>query len=184
MDVIGRLLSITRMSKPVKREFLDIVNFAICKTVNETLHSGTRDFFRKVGEYHLDEAMKRGYIKIDRHDRPLDVMMGIATYLESMGYMGRIEIDRLSETEAMVEMHDVSVTGSSVQILGEKKTPSHYMTNLMIAALKRLGIKAELEDVQFDREKNRFIEHWRILGRVAPRHLKSSMLATGLCSNK
>lgn len=156
------------MSKPVKPEFLDVVNFAICKTVNEILDKGAPDFFKKVGEYHLDEAMKRGYVKIDNHDRPLDVLIGIANYLESVGYMGGIVIDRLSETEAMVEMHDVSVTESSVQILGEGKTPSHYMTNLMIAALKRLGVQAELEDVQFDREKNRFKEHWRILGRVSP----------------
>ena len=78
--------------------------------------------------------------------------------------MERILIDKVGDNEAEVEMYGVSVTDSSVKILGEKKTPSHYMTNLMFAALERLGVGARLKDVEFDQEKRRFREYWKILG--------------------
>jgi len=33
----------------------------------------------------------------------------------------------------------------------------------MLAALSRLGIKAELKEVAFDEEGRKFKEHWKIL---------------------
>jgi hypothetical protein len=39
------------------------------------------------------------------------------------------------------------------------------MTNIMLAALKRIGVEAELEEVEFDSTGNTFKEHWRVLGR-------------------
>jgi len=37
------------------------------------------------------------------------------------------------------------------------------MTNIMLAALGRLGIQAELKDVSFDEKARKFKEHWKIL---------------------
>ncbi|MDK2384119.1 MAG: hypothetical protein QI199_04835 [Candidatus Korarchaeota archaeon] len=148
--------------KPVRPEFLDIINYAICSAVNEFLGpEKAREFFRRVGEHHLEEAMRRGLISLEGR-KPLDALLGIARYLEDMGYMGRIEIERLSDTEAIVTMRDVSVTESSLRLLGEGKEPSHYMTNLMFAALRRLGIEAELRDLEARPEENTFREHWII----------------------
>lgn len=144
-------------------EFLDIINYSICEAVNEYLRESAAAFFRKVGEYHLDEAMRRGLVRFERDRKPLDNLIGIAKYLESTGYMGRIVIERLGEDEALVEMHGVSVTKSSVRLLRDGKQPSHFMTNIMLAALSRLGIQAELRDVSFDEEAQRFKEHWKIL---------------------
>lgn len=107
--------------------------------------------------------MKRGLIKIEPDDKPLDTLIKIARYLESVGYMEKIIINKLSENEALVEMHKVSVTRSSVKMLKENKQPSHYMTNIMLAALRKLGIRAELKDVEFDEEKCYFKEYWKIL---------------------
>ena len=152
------------MRNNIKPEFLDIINYAICQAVDEFLDGKATEFFEKVGEYHLNEALKRGLIKIDPDDKPLDTLIRIARYLESVGYMEKILINKLSENEAFVEMHGVSVTRSSVKMLKENKQPSHYMTNIMIAALKKLGIRAELKDVEFDEEKCHFKEHWRVLG--------------------
>jgi hypothetical protein len=145
-------------------EFLDIINLAICEAAHDYFGDRARQFFRKVGEYHLKEALRRGAIQIDSSDKPLDALLKIAKYLESVGYMKRIVIDRLSETEALVQMHGVSVTNSSLKILEEGKEPSHYMTNVMLAALEKLGVQAELKDVDFDRQRNQFKESWRILG--------------------
>ena len=58
----------------LRPELLDIINFAICEAVNEYLGERSGEFFRRVGEYHLDEAMRRDLIKIDPHEKPLDVM--------------------------------------------------------------------------------------------------------------
>jgi len=152
------------MGNCIKPEFLDIINYSICQAVNEYLDEKAVEFFRRVGEHHLDEATKRGLVKIDRTRKPLDNLIEVARYLESTGYMEKIVIDRLSEDEAFVEMYGVSVTSSSVKLLREGKHPSHYMTNIMLAALGRLGIQAELRDVAFDEKACKFREHWKILG--------------------
>lgn len=151
------------MQRCVKPEFLDIINYSVCEAVNEYVKEGAATFFRKVGEYHLDEAVRRGYVHVESDRKPLDNLIEIAKYLESTGYMEKIVIERLNEDEALVEMHGVSVTKSSVRLLRDGKQPSHFMTNIMIAALSRLGIQAELRDVSFDEEAQRFKEHWKIL---------------------
>jgi hypothetical protein len=144
-------------------EFLDTINFAICRVANDYFSEETPKFFVKVGEYHLEEALKRGLIRLDSKERPIDNLIGIARYLESVGYMEKISITKLSESEAIVEMFGVSVTKSSVDLLKAGRHPSHYMTNIMLAALKRLGIRAELRDVDFNEQERHFKEHWRII---------------------
>ena len=151
------------MANYIKPEFLDIINYAVCQAANDYVDGRAAEFFRKVGEYHLDEAMRRGLVRIEPNDKPLDALIRIAKYLESYGYMEQIRINRIDEKEATVEMIGVSVTESSARLLGEKKQPSHYMTNVMFAALKRLGVQAELRDMEFDREKKHFKEYWKIL---------------------
>jgi hypothetical protein len=151
------------MANYVKPEFLDIINYAVCETVNEYVDGKSTEFFRRVGEYHLDEALRRGLVRIEPNDKPMDALIKIARYLESYGYMEQIHINRIDEKEAIVEMLGVSVTDSSAQLLAEKKQPSHYMTNVMFAALKRLGVQAYLRDMEFDREKKHFKEYWKIL---------------------
>ena len=147
----------------MKPEFLDIVNYAVCEAVNDFVDGKATEFFRRVGEYHLEEALRRGVVKIEPNDKPLDALVRIARYLESYGYMKEIRINRIDEKEATVEMLGVSVTDSSAQLVGEKKQPSHYMTNVMFAALKKLGVQAELRDMEFDRGTKHFKEYWKIL---------------------
>jgi hypothetical protein len=149
--------------KCIKPEFLDIINVSICQAVDDYLDGKAAEFFNKVGEYHLDEVLNRGLVQVEANDKPLDTLIKIAKYLESAGYMERILINKLSEREALVEMYGVSVTKSSVKMLRQGKQPSHYMTNIMVAALKKFGIEAELEDVSFDEEKCHFKEHWKVL---------------------
>jgi hypothetical protein len=151
------------MADQIKPEFLDIVNYAVCEAVNDFVDGKATEFFRRVGEYHLEEALRRGVVKIEPNDKPLDALVRIARYLESYGYMKEIRINRIDEKEATVEMLGVSVTDSSAQLVGEKKQPSHYMTNVMFAALKKLGVQAELRDMEFDREEKHFKEYWKIL---------------------
>lgn len=151
------------MESCIKPEFLDVINLSICQAINEFLDEKAVEFFRRVGEHHLDEAIRRGFLQIDTGRKPLDNLIEIARYLESTGYMERIVVERLSEEEAFVEMYGVSVTSSSVKLLREGKHPSHYMTNIMLAALGRLGIHAELRDVAFDEQGRKFKEHWKIL---------------------
>lgn len=151
------------MTNCIRPEFLDIINYSICQAVNEYLDEKATEFFREVGEYHLDEAVRRGLVRIERNRNPLDSLIEIARYLESTGYMEKIIIERLGEDEAFVEMYGVSVTSSSVRLLKDGKHPSHFMTNIMLAALSRLGIQAKLTDVAFDEEARKFKEHWKIL---------------------
>lgn len=147
----------------IKPDFFDIINYSICLAVNKYLGNKTKDFFREVGEYHLNEAIKKGLITIESGDKPLDVLIKIVKYLESTGYMEKISIDKLSEKEASIEMQGVSVAESSARLLKENKHPSHYMTNIMFAALSRFGVKADLKDLKYDLTKARFKESWKII---------------------
>jgi len=147
----------------VSAEFLDTINYAICRVVNDYLGEEASKFFVKVGEYNLEEALRRGLIKLDPNLGPLDNLIAVAKYLESAGYMEKISIVKLSESEAIVEMFGVSVTKSSVDLLKAGRHPSHYMTNIMLATLKKLGIQAELRDVDFNEQDRHFKEHWKIL---------------------
>ena len=63
--------------------------------------------------------------------------------------MQQIIIQRFGDYEAVVEMKGVAVTRSSNEILSRGQQPSHFMTNIMLAALKRIGVEAELEDVKY-----------------------------------
>jgi hypothetical protein len=151
------------MAGCVKPEFLDIINYAVCEAVNEYVDGKAIEFFRTVGEYHLAEALRRGVVRIESTDKPLDALIKIAKYLESFGYMEQIRINRIDDKEAIVEMLGVSVTDSSATLLGEKKQPSHYMTNVMFAALKKFGVKAELKDMEYDQKEKHFKEYWKII---------------------
>jgi len=147
----------------IKPEFLDIINYSICRAVDEYLGERTTEFFERVGEHHLDEALKRGLLTMEPNSKPLDILIKIAEYLESTGYMEKISIKKLSEKEAIVEMHGVSVTKSSAKLLKEGKQPSHYMTNIMFAALRKLGVQADLREMEYDEKRAHFKEYWKIL---------------------
>ena len=144
-------------------EFFDTINYAVCQAVNQYLPDEAKAFFRKVGEYHLDEALARGFITLQPEDAPLEVLIKIAKYLESTGYMQKITIQKLSDHEAIVEMQQVSVTVSSAQLLQTNKQPSHFMTNIMFAALRRRGVQADLRHMDYDVENATFKEYWKIL---------------------
>ncbi len=147
----------------IKPEFFDTINYSICKAVNERLGDDAKDFFKRVGECHLEEAVERGFFAMDRDENPLDTLIRLAKYLESTGYMDKILINKLSEKEAIVEMRGVTVTYSSAKLLREDRHPSHFMTNIMFAALKRLGIQADLRDMEYNEKEARFKEYWKIL---------------------
>jgi hypothetical protein len=148
------------MIKPV---FFDAINYSICRAANEYLGERATEFFRRVGEYHLEEALQRGLISLKAEDSPLEVLIKIAGYLEASGYMEKISINRLSEKDAIVEMHGVTVAESSAKLLKEGNKPSHFMTNIMFAALRRLAIQADLKDMEYDVKEARFKEYWKIL---------------------
>ncbi len=152
----------------IKNEFFDAVNYAICRAVHEYAGDRAGEFFQRVGEFHLDEALRRGLVDFQPEDTPLERLIKIARYLEACGYMEKIVIEKLSDTEAIVEMHGVSVAGSSARLVQEGREPSHYMTNMMFAALKRLAIRADLQDMEFDVKTAHFKEYWKILAPGGP----------------
>jgi hypothetical protein len=147
----------------IKKEFFDVINYAICRAVNEHLGDQAAGLFRRVGEFHLEEALKRGLLSFQPEDTPLERLFKVARYLEACGYMEKIVVNKLSDTEAIVEMHGITVAESSAQLLQEGRKPSHYMTNMMFAALKLLAIRADLQDMEYDAKAARFKEYWKIL---------------------
>jgi len=146
----------------IKPEFLDIINTAICQAIHRHIGKKAAEFFREVGELHLNEVLKRELVKIELNDKPMDVLSKIAKYLESEGYMEKITIEKLSRNEAILKMHGVSVLRSSARMIREHKQPSHFMTNVMLASLRRIGIDAAVEDTEIDEENGYVEEHWKM----------------------
>jgi hypothetical protein len=143
----------------VSPQFFDLVNYSFCSAVSQFLGPEKAvELFRYMGRTHYEELKKRNLIKSD--GKPMEVLESIARYLERSGYMERIEIQRLSENESIVDMYGVSVLESSVRLTQENKQPSHIMTNTMFAALEELGYDAELIDLLFETDKNHVREKW------------------------
>jgi hypothetical protein len=51
---------------------------------------------------------------------------------------------------------------SSARMIREHKQPSHFMTNVMLAALRRIGIDATVEDTEIAEENGYVEEHWKL----------------------
>lgn len=145
----------------IKSEFFDTINYCICSAIAETVGVETaRKIFRRVGEIHYEELKDKGIVRVDPRASPIQLLESIAKYLEKSGYMEKIVITRVSESEAIVDMYGVSVLNSSVRLTNEKKEPSHIMTNTMSAALEELEYSIELIDLTFEPEANHVKEKW------------------------
>jgi len=135
-----------KMARP---EFIDFINYNICKTYSE-LHGkeAAVDFFRRVGEIGFQELRKM----VDfSSSNPHDVLRAVAEFLERMGYMSKIQLTKVEEDEVIIEMFGVSVTKSSIRLTEEGASPSHFMTNLMFGALADLcGVRADIYDLTLE----------------------------------
>lgn len=153
-------MSADRSTDGVTREFFDFVNYNVCRAVSEFVGAEKAvKLYERAGEIGYAELKRRGIIQVDGRD-PLDVLVQIVRFLERGGYMGRIELKRLNEREMEVDMYGVSVMESSVRLTNEGYAPSHFMTNLMFAALKDFGMTAELDELVFEEEVDHVREHW------------------------
>lgn len=135
--------------KPIKPEFLDFINYNICKAYSETHGKEAAEaFFRKVGRIGFQELMRR--IEFPSRE-PYEVLRRVADFLEEMGYLAKIKLTKVMEDEVIIEMFGVSVVNSSMRLVREGASPSHFMTNLMFAALEGLcGLRADIIDLTLE----------------------------------
>jgi hypothetical protein len=150
------------MMNAVNPDFFDFVNYNFCRAISE--HVGREQaaqVFERAGEIGYATLKAQGVIQTEGQSA-LDVLVQIVRFLETNGYMGRIELDRISETEMQVDMYQVSVMDSSVQLTDQGYSPSHIMTNLMFAALKEFGMSVQLAELGFEPEADHVREHWKL----------------------
>ncbi len=135
--------------KPIKPEFLDFVNYNICKAYSETWGKEAAEaFFRKVGRIGFQELRRR--IEFPSRE-PYEVLRRVASFLEEMGYLAKIKLTKVEEDEVIIEMFGVSVVNSSMRLVREGASPSHFMTNLMFAALEEMcGLRADIIDLTLE----------------------------------
>jgi len=70
---------------------------------------------------------------------PYEVLKTVRVFLEEMGYMSKIQLSKVEEDEVIIEMFGVSVNKSSIRLVEGGSSPSHFMANLMFAALKEVS---------------------------------------------
>jgi len=135
--------------KMVKPEFLDFVNFNICKAYSERHGKDEAvGFFRRVGEIGFQGLRKMVDFK---SSDPYEVLGTVGEFLEDMGYMSKIQLTKVEEDEVIIEMFGVSVIESSIRLTEGGASPSHFMTNLMFAALKEVsGVHADIYDLTLE----------------------------------
>lgn len=135
--------------KPIKPEFLDFVNYNICKAYSETHGKEAAEaFFRKVGRIGFQELRRR--VEFPSRE-PYEVLRRVAGFLEEMGYLAKIQLTKVEEDEVIIEMFGVSVVNSSMRLVREGASPSHFMTNLMFAALEEMcGLSANIVDLTLE----------------------------------
>ncbi|MBS7638284.1 hypothetical protein KEJ49_05300 [Candidatus Bathyarchaeota archaeon] len=135
--------------KPIKPEFLDFINYNICKAYSETHGKEAAEaFFRKVGRIGFQELRSR--IEFPSRE-PYEVLRKVASFLEEMGYLAKIQLTKVEEDEVIIEMFGVSVVNSSMRLVREGASPSHFMTNLMFAALEEMcGLRADIIDLTLE----------------------------------
>ena len=139
--------------KMISPQFLDFVNYNICEAYSE-FHGKDAAvvFFRRAGEIGFQELRKM--VDFQSSD-PHDVLRTVSEFLEKMGYMTKIRLTKVEENEAIIEMYGVSVAKSSIRLTKEGASPSHFMTNLMFAALKEIsGVRADIYDLTLEQSSN------------------------------
>lgn len=155
-------MSDVNLKGKVTVDFFDFVNYNVCRAVSE--HVGREEtvkVYERAGEIGYAELKERGLIKTDEVG-PVDALIQIVRFLEGSGYMGRIEVNRVSDTEMVVDMYQVSVLDSSIRLTDENYAPSHFMTNLMFAVLKDFDMSAELDELVFEGDEDHVQEHWTL----------------------
>jgi len=135
--------------KQIKPEFLDFVNYNVCKSFSERCgKEAAADIFRRAGEIGFENL--KSIVEFKSHE-PYEVLRTVGEFLEEMGYMARINLTRVEENEVIIEMFGVSVIASSIRLTQEGASPSHIMTNLMFAALKDLcDVRADIIDLTLE----------------------------------
>ena len=143
-------------------DFFDFVNYNVCRAVSEHVGQGQAvKVYQRAGEIGYAELKERGLIKTAGVS-PMDVLIQIVQFLEGSGYMGRIKVNRVSDMEMVVDMYQVSVLDSSIRLTDENHAPSHFMTNLMFAALKDFDMSAELDELVFEGDVDHVQERWSL----------------------
>jgi len=122
--------------KKIDPKFLDLVNYGVCSALTKLYGKEKAErVFKLAGEIAFGELKKMINIKTKR---PTAVLKAVAHFLEETGYITRINLTEVTENKVIIDMYGVSVAESSKRLLNENAAPSHYMTNLMFAALKNL----------------------------------------------
>lgn len=135
--------------RKISPDFLDLFNFGVCKSISERLgKDAAADVFRRAGEIEFEELEKT---VLFQSREPYDVLRTVAQFLQREGYMARIELRKVEKNEVIVEMYGVSVISSSIRLTNQGFSPSHVMTSMMFAALKKLcGFRADIVDLTLE----------------------------------
>jgi len=146
-------------TKKIEPGFLDLVNYGVCSALSELYgREAAEKVFRLAGKINFLELSRRTDID---PSSPIAALRSIASYLEASGYMSKIALTKVTDNEVIIDMYGVSVAESSKRLVEEKKTPSHYMTNMMFAALREL-FQVEAEIIHLDIEiPEKDIDHVR-----------------------
>jgi len=148
----------------IRGEFLDLVNYGICRAVSEAVGpERASEIMRQAGRHNFHSLVaQQPYI---RENDPLKTLANIAKFLEEVGYAERVVVKRVSDKVLEMDMYGISVIKSSYELIHGGFSPSHISTNLMFAALENQGVTADLEELHFDLNTNHVKERWTLVAK-------------------
>lgn len=153
----------------INQEFFDLELYCLCKAIYEFLGNDAWKVIWRSGEILFKELEEKLNLK-DEKDY-VKVLQKLAQYLQDAGYIERINVGRLlnemkqrkSEEELIVyEMINPALTKYAERLTKEGGAPAHISTGLLLAALKKFGLKGEMVEGPVFLPDGRVIEKWRI----------------------
>lgn len=146
-------------SKRIGTDFFNSLVYSICRAISEALgKEGAERVLARSGELLLSE-IESGKT-LDRGDVG-KTLRDIADYLEVGGYVGKIDIEARGHLEYVIDMWDAPAHDSSQRLIAGGWAPSHVFTNTVFAALRTMGLNAELAHLDVS-EPRHTRELWKL----------------------
>ncbi|MCX8191946.1 MAG: hypothetical protein N3F06_03975 [Nitrososphaerales archaeon] len=143
--------------------------YCLCKAIYEFLGEDAWKVVWRSGEILFKELEERLNLKNEKDY--VKTLQRLAQYLQESGYVEHINVNRLldemkqrrSEEELIVyEMVNPALTKWAERLTKEGGAPAHISTGLLLAALKKYGLKGEMVEGPVFLPDGRVIEKWKI----------------------
>jgi hypothetical protein len=96
---------------------------------------------------------------------PIELIKRLQKYLVDVGYFAKGEVEKISENELILHLHEAKCHDGVVKLKNEGGYPPHFMTMLIFGGLKKMfNIKVDLTHLSIGKEPPyHSVEKWKLI---------------------